>query len=146
VVPAGRVASRGLLLLLLAFGVAAMHTLGHPGGGHCAASPAAQPMTDPAGASARAATESHATGSHPGALQQLLVGVAPPCGAGIDPFDLCLAVLTAVGVAALIRLLPAARYGSGAGAPVPLALAVAGCGPPRPAVGLVLADLSVLRR
>lgn len=145
-----------LLLFVLVSGVVAMHSLGHPGTGHHAASltfgPAPEPMSQPMAAapriSIRAAVEVGAHTGHPGAREQGLVALAPTGVPGMDPFDVCLAVLTAFGLAALLRrLLLTARSRAGAGSVLPGALAVAGRSPPqRLPVGLVLADLSVLRR
>jgi hypothetical protein len=73
----------------------------------------------------------------------------PRTGGGFDPSEVCLAILTAVGLGMLIAgaLLAVRQHSSGAVAPVPAALAALGRGPPPwRCHGLVLADLSVLRR
>lgn len=131
---------RVLLLLLTALGVAGMHTMGHPSGNHGMSAATAVSHMDPG------------TPAHPVAVpvesMAVLHMALPQPGRGLDPSKVCLAVLTLVGLAVLIAAaLFAARRLAGCGAPVQIVLPALGRGPPwRPSFGLVLADLSVLRR
>lgn len=127
---------RLVLLLLVAIGVAGMHTLGHPtihshGGGH--------------GASTRVGYEQMIDAAHLAAVSVAnvdLQGSVVP----LNPLEVCLAVLVA-GLVLLVAAIVVARLRRG----VPdghlrAALAVAGRGPPRRAsAGLLLARLSVMR-
>ncbi len=140
-VPRRFAALRLLLLVLVAFGVAGMHTMGHPSDSHAtmtmAASHGTPAMPEPA---MNAAAPIHVAGV-------ALVGLPTPGGGSLDPTEVCLAILTAVGLAVLIACaLRAVRAAGGGVAPVPAVFAALGRGPPPPALGLVLADLSVLRR
>ena len=133
-----------LLLVLVASGVAGMHTMGHPSAHHAGVSRVASHTT--------VAVDVHADGADISMAGMDVAGVdlavLSRSGGGLDPSEVCLAILTALGLAALIACaLLAVRAVSGGVAPVPAVLAGLGRGPPpRPALGLVLADLSVLRR
>lgn len=140
----GQRAVRPLLLILVAFGIACMHTLGHPhshGGHDCAGQPPAimgahQPPAGPHTGAAAAAGITAAT-----------IGPAA-CGTGmlLDPFTVCLAILVAGLVVLLAALVMAGRRLRSLRGHIRAALVVAGRGPPpRPGLGLRLADLSVLR-
>lgn len=131
-----RTALRLLLFGIIAAGVLGMHTLGHPGaGGHCGA--ATHPGT--------AATQ----GEHvlvavtDSASDVSVVGVR----CGLDPWNVCLAILVTFGLAALIAyLMTTARRPGPPGPRRQRMRFVAGRGPPSPSrLGLRLADLSVLR-
>jgi hypothetical protein len=127
-------ALRTLLLVLVALGVLGMHTTGHPDDSHGAGT-----MT--------ASHETPAMQAPAAIVNVALVAVLPRSGGGFDSLAVCLAVLTAVGLASLIawaRL--AARRAYGGVAPVPAVLAGLGRGPPWRYHGLVLAELSVQRR
>lgn len=123
-------AHRLLLLALLAFGVLGMHTLGHPthtghGGAHLPT----------------------ATTAHHDVMMIAVEGTDSSTGM-LDPMNVCLAILTVLTLAALVSALYLATGRQGGhrlyqGA----TLILAGRGPPaRPPLGLILADLSVLRR
>jgi len=129
-------AQRGALLRLallfaLTCGVFGMHTLGHEHG-QADAHPAMAVLAHPDGPHAGPGGERPASdGSHRLPLT--------------DPTDVCIAVLVAALVWALLRA--ALRAGAGRGrsvAAAPSEWAVRGP-PPRPGVGLLLADLAVLR-
>jgi hypothetical protein len=139
-VPRRFAALRMLLLVLVAFGVAGMHTTGHPSDGH-----GTRIMVVSHEASAMQAPVMNAPVQVAGAG---LVVLPRSGGGGFDPSEVCLAILTAVGLAVLIACaLLAVRSVRGGGAPVPAVLAALGRGPPPwRCHGLVLADLSVLRR
>ncbi len=134
-------ALRVLLLVLVAFGVAGMHTMGHPSDSHATMTMAASHGTSATRSPAmNAAAPIQVAGVE-------LVGLPIP-GGGFDPTEVCLAILTAVGLAVLLACaLGAMRAAGGGVAPIPAVFAALGRGPPlRPALGLVLANLSVLRR
>ena len=127
-----------LMLLLLAAGVAGMHTLGHAAGGHTtthatAHSPAVHVMQDSDCCGAAAAVPVAANGHRPEAPMT-------------DPTVMCLAIL---GAAVLIAFALVMLSRPGPTTP-PTASTSAitlrpGRGPPRALLGLTLADLSVLR-
>jgi hypothetical protein len=123
-----------LLLVAVALGVAGMHTMGHPSDGHAT----------------MAMTASHETPVMlaPTEFDGAQLVALPRSGGGFDPSEVCLAILTAVGLAMLIAwALLAVPYPSRRLVPVPAALAALGRGPPPwRCHGLMLADLSVLRR
>jgi hypothetical protein len=115
-----------LLLLVLMLGVMGMHTLGHPSEEHHG------------GSSVLAFTH--------GPTSRL--AAAPPCTPPLDPMDVCLAVLTAMGFASVLAaLLTTGRRGSGTRVMAGGAWGVCGRGPPPGvrAIGRRLAILSVLR-
>jgi hypothetical protein len=128
---------RLLLLVLLALGVAGMHTLGHVGDGH-----------HPAPAVVDHADSGMVTQPHAGADQPVAASDADDArdhGLRLDVFAVCLAVLGAVGI-----LLWAARTGRLRSGYVRLLRArwapqPAGRGPPPVPVGLRLAVVSVSR-
>lgn len=111
-----------MLLVLLAFGVAGMHTLGHP---------ADHPT---AGHAIHSVVQAAASGDMPDRM-------------GMNPADVCLAVLTVFGLLVLVSaLLRQARRVADSTTALPSAAIPAGRGPPtRTGMGLILADLSVLR-
>lgn len=131
--------SRVLLLVVLAFGVAGVHTVGH--GRHAVRGHDTPAADRPHGMLAASGLDS------PGGMPVLADGVAPPTGGGItfDLFSVCLAVLGAFGLAIGLvlqradarRQRPAARTG--------LAVHRSGCGPPVPLLGLRVAAASVVR-
>jgi hypothetical protein len=128
-----RAALRLLLVVLVALGVAGMHTLGHPrGGGHGSGAPAGTAhMTEPA----------------PAAMDVAGEVVVHGWDLGLDPSSVCLAILVVFSVAALLTalLLRGGRRPPPTGRHRRL-IAPAGRGPPPPvSVGSRLADLSVLR-
>lgn len=131
-----------LLLLVLAFGVAGMHTLGHheghepatAGSGHGVHTTAAAP-----GHPAHTAPAAHPAHG--------LTAVAPPTG-DLDPSQMCLAILTAGALLGLAmaagrirRRVPVSHWRRS-----PRAVGRAGRGPPGPlATNLLLAEITVLR-
>lgn len=128
-----------LLLILTALGVAGMHTMGHIGAGHGMLAMRAEPNTATA-----PIVDSMAVAVQSVALPRMAV---PHPGGSPDPTQMCLAVLTLVDSAFLIAsaLLAVGRlalYGTALQA----VFAASGRDPPcRPPVGLLIADLSVLR-
>ncbi len=129
-----RAALRLLLVVVASLGVVGMHTLGHVDTAH--------------GASAGMGCGSCHHDAMAAAPSVLADVVAHGLGAGMDPSEVCLAILTAVGLVALLGLvLVAWRTATGEVVDLRAVLAVAVRGPPpRPRLGLNLADLSVLRR
>lgn len=127
-----------VLPLLVATGVAGMHTLGHPtthGHGDAQRSSGAvahEQMIDAAQVVAVAVTASYATTHGP---------VLP-----MNPVEVCLAILVA-GLILLLAAIVVARLRRGlSDGHLRAALAVNGRGPPACAsAGLLLADLSVMR-
>jgi disulfide bond formation protein DsbB len=136
-----RAALRLLFVLLVAAGIAGMHTLGHPSsGGHGSATHSATPAAHQAPLGHQAV---HIMTVATSASEVALGGT----DMSLDPSTVCLAILVAFGLAALLAALvigerhtaPPVRYLRGAAA-------LAGRGPPLSLrVGLRLADLSVLR-
>ncbi len=133
-----RHAARLLLLAVLALGVAGMHTLGHPHGGNATAM--------------RGPTPVEAWSHHAAALTSLpaadgLIATDAPVPP-MDPMNVCLAILTAVGIAitvlALLSISTRARRTTLPHGPV---WTVSARGPPTcvPPLGRRLAALSVLR-
>jgi hypothetical protein len=133
-VPIRFAALRTLLLVLVALGVLGMHTTGHPDDSH--------------GVGTRTASHEMPAMQAPAAIVNVaLMAVPPGSGGDFDSLAVCMAVLTAVGLAALIGwAMLAVRRTYGGVAPVPSVLAGLGRGPPWRCHGLVLADLSVQRR
>ena len=149
-----RVARWSLLAAALVFGIALMHTLGHPAvGGHHAA------MSGPA---TEVAAAQQGSGAHPDSTVDELFAASDPYGGmvgamvasmhlpapgphGMDPSLMCLAILTALStVAAALALL---HHRSTPVRPL-AATATAGRAPrspPTPRVGRRLATLSILR-
>ncbi|GAA1803499.1 hypothetical protein GCM10009682_26680 [Luedemannella flava] len=131
----GRLA-RFMLLCCTALGVSAMHTMGHEGPGHLAAGHHAAP--------AHAAP----VDAMPDCADPCVTARESPAEPGGDWafWSVCLAVLAAVGLAALLALAlrgarsrpSALRWISRVGPPT-------GRGPPRSAHGLRLAAVSVMR-
>lgn len=123
--------ARLTLLILVAVGVAFMHTLGHPSssGGH-----------------AGGATHHAAVAGHPMADSPVVVALAgDDTGMGFDPMTVCLAVLLG-GVVLLLAALVLMRPGTAAGHDrARRTHSRNGRAPPPPTVGLRLADLSVVR-
>lgn len=140
-----RAVQRLLLVVLLAVGIAGMHTLGHPSGGHGGHAPA-DTTRQTHGEAVQAPPlrlASHAAMAALTAGQMVLRGA----DVTLDPSSVCMAILAGLALAALIAAL-ARRARRTSRAP---RLAVAGFrssgrGPPRASpVGLVIAHLSVLR-
>jgi hypothetical protein len=151
-------ALRALLLVVTAFGVAGMHTIGHADGGH------RHPFGGPTRHASAHVTHDRATVrtdphevAPPAAVVELhavvpsavlVAGLASPRpGGGLDPTAMCLAVLT---LALLTAFAAAAAWATrgrfGPAVPAGAARLGAGRGPPsRASVGLLMADLSVLR-
>jgi hypothetical protein len=144
-----RVTRWSLLAVLLVFGVALMHTLGHPATGHGDGMPRA------AGAVAHqqqrlvTPVDGLFAASYPDDLSPAAVASAmhhpAPGRHGMDPSLMCLAVLTAL-LAAIVALAVSGRTARPAG-PISLRRAAqrAVRGPPRIPAGLTLASLSVSR-
>ncbi|WP_328421543.1 hypothetical protein OG470_05910 [Micromonospora sp. NBC_00389] len=140
----GRLVSlpRVLLLVLLALGVAGMHTFGHGDGGHQAAS----------GHGIVVGSVPHGTLSDPGQdgshEQHLIARIGEPTPAGgmdLDVFSVCLAVLGALGLIVWVALLRATSLND---RPVPRTrptIRSGGRGPSVPLLGLHVATVSVLR-
>lgn len=136
-----RAVLRLLLFLTVATGIAGMHTLGHPSpsghGGHGGA---------PAQIATRESPAAHvamATATVAGSVSDAaLVGV----GRSLDPSTVCLAVLVAFGLAALLAaLVVVARRTPPLGRYLHKIPSQTGRGPPATLLGLRLANLSVLR-
>jgi len=133
---AGRRAALRLLLVLVATGVAGMHTLGHPtSDGHAGAADHStalviEPMAEAIGAAMTTAVHVDIYGT----------------GMRLDPLTVCLAILAGSLLVLLVVLLVVYhRRGTTCGHVLP-ALWAAGRGPPtRSPLGLRLADLSVRR-
>ncbi|GAA0793374.1 DUF6153 family protein [Spirilliplanes yamanashiensis] len=137
-----RAAFRLVLLLAVTFGVFGMHTVGHVGTAH-----AAMPQG------------SHSVDVPPTEIPAMAMPVEPVLSAAgsvsagggslmLDPTAICLAVLSAVGVLALMRLARRRRAGRvlpGRAAGRSQAGSTSERAPPGRRVGLVVAQLSVLR-
>ncbi|MFD1322381.1 hypothetical protein [Micromonospora sonneratiae] len=142
-VPGLTVALRVLLLLATALGVAGMHTMGHPTGNHSGSGSGSAfghpfPHPQPEAVAAPSVVEP--------ASQPRAAPVRP--GHDLDPSTACLAILTLIGLTGLIVAgLLAARHRTHLATSLRGILPTPGRGPPRcPSYGLLLADLSVLRR
>ncbi|GAA1380087.1 hypothetical protein [Catellatospora chokoriensis] len=159
-------AARVLVLLATLVGLAAMHTLGHGGAAHAAMTPmpghetataaeataagmaAAVAMTAAqvqAGAATAAQVEAvPQEGCPDGHCAGLL---APPArhSAGMDWWDVCVAVLTALGVLLLLCWLVGVVSRRGSGTPSQARAVAASRGPPVRGLGLTLATVSVMR-
>lgn len=126
-----------LLLLLLCLGVLSMHTLGHHPGPMTGQSLSGHSVGDMV-AGDMASDTSRAVVVRP-------VGHAPMAPMG-DPMSVCLAILSALTLAVALLVLRAHREGV---TTLPRNLSVVGSAgrgpPPRVPVGLLLADLAVLR-
>jgi hypothetical protein len=132
---------RLLLFGIIAAGIAGMHTLGHPSaGGHGGHTPPGVTRTHGSAVTHVAMAATAVAGS---ASDAAAIGV----GRGLDPSTVCLAVLVAFGLAALVAaLLVAARHGQPPGRYRNRIPSLAGRGPPaHPWLGLRLAGLSVQR-
>lgn len=138
--PAGLISlPRVLLLVLLTFGVAGMHTFGH--GGHAANGH--QTMAD--GLPHGALTAAGQDVSHD-LLQVAQVGESTTGGStGMDLLSVCLAVLGAFGLAVGLAMLRVRSHRHRSGARTRLATHRGGRGPPVPSLGLRVAAVSVLR-
>ncbi|MEO3781194.1 DUF6153 family protein [Micromonospora sp. B11E3] len=129
------------LLVLLAFGVAGMHTLGHDAGNHAAAA-------HPSVASGAASTTLAFTMAGPdNTHDHMSPAGAPSSGGGLDLnlFSVCLAVL-----GGFVLVLGLALRGTGSLWQAPGASALfpggrGGRGPPAPSAGLRLRRVAVLR-
>ncbi|WP_144124547.1 hypothetical protein [Catellatospora sichuanensis] len=151
----GRTA-RVLLLLATLVGLAAMHTLGHGGAAHAAMTPMPGHGTAPAaeGTAAGMTATVAAMAAHVEAVPQegcpdghcarLLV---PPGRhtAGMDWWDLCVAVLTALGVLLLLFWLLGVVSRRHPAGPSRARAGAASRGPPVRGLGLTLATVSVMR-
>lgn len=143
-----RAVQRLLLVALLALGIAAMHTLGHPsGGGHGGGAHAPADSAHQTHAGAVQAPLPHLAGD--AAMAAATAGQLALRGldVGLDPSSVCLAILAGFALAALIAALARrARRASPAPHHPVAVLRLTGRGPPRASpVGLVIAHLSVLR-
>jgi hypothetical protein len=139
--PGPLTAPRLLLLVLVALGVAGMHTTGHASDRH----------TSRVASHTPAGIDTHPNGADLTFVAMDVVAmdvvILPASGSRFDPSVVCLAILSTVGIAVLIAwALRARRTPSGDGAPVPAVVARFGRGPPQRCLGLILAELSVLRR
>lgn len=137
-----RAVLRLLLLLSVAVGVVGMHTLGHvSAGGHGGHGVASAAVTTHGSSSTHSAMASAAATGADGIAA--LVGV----GRSLDPSTMCLAIVAAFGLAALVAiLLLSARRTGRPGRYRHQGRSPAGRGPPgQRSFGLRLADLSVLR-
>ncbi len=136
-----RAAMRLLFVVLVAAGIAGMHTLGHPtSGGHGAAAHSNGPA-------AHESTMAHLADDVTTMTASATGVVLHGTDMSLDPSTVCLAILAGFALAALLAALiiggrrkaPPPRYLHGA-------VTLAGRGPPAwLCVGLRLADLSVLR-
>jgi hypothetical protein len=124
--------------VLVALGVAEMHTLGHPHTSHVGASHSAGPSAMVM-AGSESGAESAVTDTH-----VAINGVHM----SMDPFDVCLAILTAFGLALLLAvLLTRVKRARHIALAATLTRSAHGRGPPRsvPPLNRRLASLSVLR-
>ena len=132
---------RLLFVVLVAAGIAGMHTLGHPSsGGHGgpAHSEASTRLQSPA---------SHLTGQIVTVAATTSDVVPRGVDMGLDPSTVCMAILVAYGLAALAALVISGRLPPASIRDRRSGLIPAGRDPPPyAAIGLRLADLSVLRR
>lgn len=128
-----------LLAVVIAAGVAGMHTLGH-------VAPHGHVAHGAHGAHLDGVAEPPVMESAADAPVQAALDVLRGLDAGLDPMVLCVAILTAFATALLLAAVLAAvrrpaacRHGAAvAGGP-------GGRGPPPPSLGLRIVDLSVLR-
>lgn len=128
---------RLLMIACTVWGVLWMHTFGHADG-HDRAMPSTAVTVH-----GQVAAHAILITALPTIVDDLRVGSAM----GMDPFSVCLAVLTAIGLAIMLAVWAASRRRiSLAGNQRAAAdVAMAGRGPPGRPLGLYLADLSVLR-
>ncbi|MGC5309889.1 hypothetical protein [Micromonospora zamorensis] len=131
---------RLLLLVLLALGVAGMHTFGHAGGhtasGHDATA-AAMPHDTLTGAD-------QDDSRHQGVIAQIREP-GPSGSPDLGLFSVCLAVVGAFGLAVGLALLRVRSHRERADARTHLAVQGGGRGPPALLLGLRVAAVSVLR-
>lgn len=138
--PAGLISPpRVLLLVLLALGVAGMHTFGHQG--HAASGHESTAADLPHGALTAAGPD----GFHE--LRQIAQVGEPTTGGGtdLDLFSVCLAVLGAFGWAVGLALLRVRSHRNRRAVRTGHAARRGGRGPPAPSLGLRLAVVSVSR-
>lgn len=148
-------AARVLVLLATLVGLAAMHTLGHGSAAHAATTPmpghgAAAAAHGTAGMAATVAVTAAQVevlpreGCPDGHCAGLL---APPARhtTGLDWWDVCVAVLTALGVLLLLCWLVGVVSRRGSGSPSQTRAVGASRGPPVRGLGLTLATVSVMR-
>ncbi|MFI9362009.1 DUF6153 family protein [Kitasatospora sp. NPDC053057] len=124
--------SRLLLLVALLLGIVAMHTLGHPSGGHGGHGPqltAAQQMP-----------EHHATAAGPAHA------MADPVADGMDPMTVCLAVLAGWTLVLLVAGSLSRRSGDAAAEVRARLLRAVRALPPPGGGRILLSRLSVLRQ
>ncbi|RKR91551.1 hypothetical protein BDK92_5951 [Micromonospora pisi] len=142
---------RLLLLVAVAFGVASMHTLGHVSGERHAS----------AGRNMSMAPTSHAVGDRMTALDGFTVAPMDTAtvrvgwvragdggGSGVphgDPLSVCLAILTALGMAVLVAAALRAIWSPSLIGSDVVYITSPSRAPPRLRVGLRIADLSVSR-
>ena len=146
---------RVLLLVAVALGLGAMHTLGHAGMAHTMTAPAqiragstspSVPMTTPAGAvdvHGWAPAQTAVVGAH--RVLTLLGDTSE--GAGSAPgWSVCLAILGAAVVLLALACAGRLRRASRSASPASLTAVTAPTRAPPPRFGLRVADLSVVRR
>ncbi|MFF3556785.1 hypothetical protein ACWD4V_29430 [Streptomyces tsukubensis] len=162
----GRRTGRLLLFLALLFGVATMHTVGHPSSGHATGGAAvhAPSHADPAPAGdgtaagapvdVRGAAREHVpppaasgSGGHvPPAASGTVLRSSGPSPGVMDPTLVCLAVLGAFGIALLLLAGAWLRRRAASAAPARTGTAAGARASPRPPPPRIrLAQLSVLR-
>jgi hypothetical protein len=146
----GRWGGRLLLLTALLFGIVTMHTLGHPSEEHGgSAHPATGSVTSAhqTQQAHRAHTMDGITARAPGpdAAAPTLATTSGPPVHGMDPMAVCLAVLTAWGIALLIARALLARRPQGWAEPVRDSGLLRSLWPHPPPLRVALARLSVLR-
>jgi hypothetical protein len=127
---------RLLLMVLVAAGLGMMHTLGHASGEHARATGhhASMPLWP-----------THATAVLTTEVADTAADVGNDITGGFDPMTVCLAVLLAGFVVLLAALIVSDRRTLTRPDELRVALARGGRAPPGPALGLLLADLSVRR-
>ena len=132
---------RVVLLVLLAFGVAGMHTLGHDDGGHAAS---AHPS---AASGAVPAMPAFAIAERDSARDLVPPAGAPSSGGGVDLnlFSVCLAVLGGFILLLGVTLRGTRSVWQSSGVGALFAAGRGGRGPPGPSAGLRLLRVAVLR-
>ena len=138
-------AFRLILLLAVAFGVFGMHTIGHVSTTHAVMPHMSQAVAHPDDVPPTVASVMGMPAPVSSAGSRVPAGGALPI---LDPTAICLAMLSAVGLLALLRVARRRRgrlVGPARAARLAQAGSTSGRAPPHRGVGLAVAQLSVLR-